>query len=101
MSEKIDKLLAVLDMTEDEQEEWCRDKAMPFRWRDSLADLAFRLRDEMVKNGYASYFYDGMTEVLKAYQKNDCVPSMASFLAYHAQPIHWIIAALIAKEMSK
>ena len=49
-NKKIAELLAVLDMTKFEQKDWVRHNSMPYLWRGSLADLAFRLRDE-VANG--------------------------------------------------
>lgn len=68
--------------------------------RISLADLAFRLRDE-VKGS------EGMNAWVKATKKvfehinpkaNSNYYLTASYFVDNAKPIHWIIAALIAKE---
>ena len=88
----IDELLAVLDMPEEEQEEWCRDKTMPYRWRESLADLAFRLRDEAVVNQGEVAWHRAVVKVC------DYMGKRIVWFKGYAQPIHWVIAALIAKE---
>lgn len=76
----------------------------------SLADLAFRLRDEV---SCMQYWWDG---VLQVYQKCKAdfiavhiklVPEVAElgaaqqWYANAAQPIHFIIASLIAKQLAK
>ena len=67
---KIDDLLAVLDLTEADQYQWCYEHIPEFRNLNlSLADLAFSvLRDEFLEKG---------------------------------NHLHWIIAALIAKELTE
>jgi hypothetical protein len=100
------ELLSVLDMSEDEQWEWCVKNAKSAG--ESLADLAFRLRDELEMEQWPA--------LAKAYE---CVRnkwcndtwqqrhsmglnkkhiSSSLFWLFHAKPIHFIIAALIAKE---
>ena len=59
----------------------------------SIADLAFRLRDEAVKESHKK-FYDAIYEVM-AYCGDDSWASMLWGMAY-AKPIHWVIASLIA-----
>ena len=96
------ELLAVLDMSEDEQFKWLMDndivtsEYVKCSRHLILADLAFRLRDE-VNNGK-------MHEAMYLVQQNvkdapDVLDYATAFWGlYHAKPIHWIIAALIAKE---
>jgi len=94
-------------MSEDGQRKWvlinvCKER-MP---RVSLADLAFRLRDEAIKLSpicfqqarakiyYKVYYYlKGESELVS--KEFLCT---AEWWIEEAKPIHWIIAALIAKE---
>ncbi len=101
------ELLAVLDMSEDEQIEWLRTNvftSMRFReWiRTSLADLAFRLRDEAKGSEGVVKYGKAMQIVCDHFYKceNTTMEIVNSFAAYVAKPIHWIIAALIAKNNS-
>ena len=117
------KLLKVLDMPEKEQRAWVGYFAKEQQWRPcthtschnhkshpcencgriggyyylgSLADLAFRLRDEA---GVIGNMHKGIKMVCKK-----ASPPNKTFIewwAYEAQPIHWIIASLIAKEANK
>lgn len=106
---KTEELLAVLDMSEEldpvgwnEQMYWISrnviddpDEAQAFyKGYISLADLAFRLRDEASVVGK-------MHKGIKAVCKKVCAPNMVwvEWWTYEAKPIHWIIAALIAKEL--
>jgi len=76
----------------------------------SLADLAFRLRDEVValSNGYYIWL-DGIGEVTnymegEVYCETCKRPHKTKALVNwfeHAQPIHWIAAALIAKQLAE
>lgn len=123
---KIDELLAVLDLPEEEQSVWLFDRfATSFmkkmqevgdrlkweenEWRSTkqdamsnqVADLAFRLRDEI---GEGRMFDDLNCEeaVYKYRVKENYRPEMfTSWWICHSKPIHWIIAALIAKELAK
>jgi len=99
------ELLAVLDMSEDEQKqaildlldeetmEWFVDYDM------HLADLAFRLRDEVCKeiNGCEKY-HNG----LEAIYVHKCIKkqcrSFYAWLTYQLEKIDMVIAALIAKD---
>lgn len=101
-------LLKVLDLTEEEQKDWLWNNKL-IHEDESLADLAFRLRDEAVKLSpvcfqkarakiyYQVYYYPIGERVLQS--KNFLCT--AEWWLEEAQPIHWIIAALIAKELSK
>lgn len=96
---KVDELLAVLDMpTVGNQIGWCLKNA-GMKGTESLADLAFRLRDEVryLGNKKDKYFFEARAIV--------CRKSSATvagiWFSRDAQPIHWIIAALIAKELAK
>lgn len=98
------ELLAVLDMSEEEQKQWLHDNFLNREYYyPSLADLAFRLRDEAVLldnfpwacaevYNYAHNYKLGPNEVPAP------TTLMWIWFANQARPIHWIIAALIAKE---
>ena len=115
------ELLAVLDMTDIEQWDWvCRRNLVPAcDWsggryhknvRDCiLADLAFRLRDEV--SGPRSIFdctnlslaFQGAWEQIAEHYQfewREEKDHLDCWIIYQAQPIHWIIAALIAKGMA-
>lgn len=124
MTEKIQELLAVLDAKDPEKKlqgwAWRNDRAL---WRDldggghreiSNADLAFRLRDEVSLELWERaawvvetwfYFPDNQNDtkwILWQAERGCHDPEMtASFLQQKGKPIHFIIAALIAKELSK
>jgi len=121
--DKKEELLKVLDMLEDEQLMWLKKhreeygidnhpssyplKGFPRAARFFLADLAFRLRDEAVKKdlvGYPTGYMECQRvvwiHVINPAQYDD-IPSgkgSGGWWMYCAKPIHWIIAALIAKE---
>lgn len=105
---KTEELLAVLDLTRQEQWEWleakfsetddlhcCLGTPICFTGEQDLANLAFRLRDEMFSSakGKAAWCR-GCRIVIKAANNSDEFPVWS-------QPIHWIIAALIAKHKEK
>ena len=102
-----DKLLAVLDLSEDEQWEWLwkNRQLTHISWNMTatrnmiLADLAFRLRDEVFQKGQR-YAYNNALEEVYEYEKelDKKGTDKAGWGIYWSQPIHWIIAALIAKE---
>ncbi len=93
-----EELLKVLDMSEEDQWVFCAQHCK--KPIESLADLAFRLRDEVLNkvNGILAthalqvvYFYvsgipSGWTDKM-----------VLEWFSFSAKPIHWIIAALIAK----
>ena len=112
MISAIEKLLAVLDMTEEEQTSYLIEVAennLDDEWWNkyfyghiSLADLAFRMRDEanrLKTLKYAQRKVWEKTEYEKAQPFKPMNP-MVWWLDF-SQPIHWIIAALIAKELAK
>ena len=84
------KLLAVLDMSEDEQWDWVFSQHAEVidSGDESLADLAFRLRDETVSTDYKSW-----CEAVDVVLENSARGHWIDF----SRPIDWIIAALIAK----
>jgi len=124
MTKKIDKLLAVLGMPKWKQANYLFNSAnqKPYKERkkdhwyelanaidshdagsetaDHLLDLAmsllaFRLRDEV---GVIGNMHRGIKSVCdKLSPKKDYI----EWWTYEAQPIHWIIASLIAKELVK
>jgi len=92
---KIDEILKVLDMkSEKEQEDWLWDRKL-IHEDESLASLAFRLRDEAEPHEfdlglYEVYLYLKIADV-----------AFGFWARAYCKPIHWIIAALIAKELAK
>lgn len=94
---KIDKLLAVLDMTKEEQWEWLEKKFGAGGFH-SFPTLAFRLRDE------ALFFVDGAERLHKHlfpnHTKKSREENAIGWLANFGKPIHFIITALIAKELA-
>jgi hypothetical protein len=105
-------LLKVLDMSEDEQlfflhNLWQNrqlpqyygfhpidDKFPMSDWnRQLLADLAFRLRDEAIEKDL-----DWDDTLILVWEKLGRPMKYQAFCKYYAKPIHWIIAALIAKD---
>lgn len=102
-------LFKVLDMSEKEQYIWLFGVGIIHHHPtdenqiESLADLAFRLRDEVVKNiDDAEVFHKSCKDViiyLKVKVVGFCDPgTIHDFYMFNAKPIHWIIAALKAKE---
>ena len=113
MTDRTKELLSVLGMSETEQRKWAWNTAqleicqilkiteIEFN-RLSLADLVFRLRDEAIK--LPNYLWAKATKLVYEYTNPASATNFylaASYFADKAQPIHWIIAALIAKELSK
>lgn len=90
---KTEELLAVLDLSEDEQDRWCCLNTNR-RPHEHLADLAFRLRNKVIamEDGLALW----ETAMMEVGHKKDI--SYKVYLTWcHAQarPIDWIIAALL------
>jgi len=123
---KKDKLLAVLDMTEVQQAVWLAkegyiscpltvkefgSKTDDWRWeiwgkknikniKIQLADLAFRMRDEAVKE--LMCWDAAKIEVWQYWCKKESREiQLELFWIDWSRPIHWIIAALIAQEQTK
>ncbi len=94
---KPEELLKLLDMSEDEQKEWCvlytnmRLYEFPDTFAESLADLAFRLRDEAVVK-YGDLVWHKAVVKICGYMWKE-----TAWFKNYGKPIHWIIAALIAK----
>jgi len=104
--QQIQELLKVLDMTEEEQKEWAY--ALP-EWKyddmsNSLADLAFRMRDKVDKaygllwTGSLHYVYCYIIRGSLDYEM-PYVPIFRWF-GIKAKPIDWIIAAKIAEALN-
>ena len=104
MTKEIRDLLAVLDLPEDEQCNWLsQNTEIKFKahltGQESLADLAFRLRDEAVKSfdnwwGY----WERAIEIVYLQSKKE-PDDICDWWMYFSRPIHWIIAALIEKKL--
>ena len=100
------ELLKVLDITKEEQWVWCAKNIKAVG--ESLADLAFRLRDE-AENKEGLWWSGGLSKVFFYLAHSPERFDLSSedrmrqfqWFGTKAKPIHWIIAALIAKEMSK
>ena len=105
MTTEIKELLAVLGLPEEEQRkliwDWVYNEYPGwevFEAPQSLADLAFRLRD---KAGQGR-FVDAIVEVFEfLFGYSDYKSVMMWLCSQECQPVHWIIAALIAKELAK
>lgn len=103
-----EELLKVLDMSEDEQHKWVDNNCelegyksigSGFVPTESLADLAFRLRDEACKeiNGCEKY-HNGLEAIyIHRCKKKQC-QSFYAWLTYQLKPIDMIIATLTAKK---
>ena len=103
-----DELLKVLDMSEDEQRVWLSkrmtvDKGKISDW--SLADLAFRLRDEIIVNEQGKMAWFNALFELNEYigGSEQCTEKSMPFdedrwMCYYGKPIHFIITALKAME---
>jgi len=65
-----------------------------------FADLAFRRRDEVSLKDMAAGVYK-VAQKLKSSDVQLSTEHITTWFGYTAQPIHWIIAALIAKELTK
>ena len=93
-------LLKVLDMSEEEQWVWLEKKYGAGAFH-SFPTLAFMLRDEILKK---EKFWYGNLHIVYSHIKRrrvdyDIAPGVLSqYFLFEAKPIHWIIAALIAKE---
>ena len=103
---KTDKLLAVLDLPEEEQVWWVFENVSSYQnlcGEKTLADLAFRLRDEWAGKLFSRRmsFPKGLKVVWKyKCKKHEAKIAFDYWLCLIAQPIHWIIAALIVKELA-
>ena len=109
-----DKLLAVLGMSEDEQWKWCILHNIKFVG-ESLADCAFRLRDEVkgsegheavnigqrVVSDYVFNLPGNRPTYEQSVKNARFEEDYKSWYADQAKPIHWIIASLIAKGETK
>lgn len=111
--DKIKELLGVLDMDSDSQF-WTIQKYLSPEEAElydtseiSLADLAFRLRDE-VKSKHEKEWYracfivdEGLFNPNGGRGYTEWHGAEAEHGILQRDPIHWIIAALITKELSK
>lgn len=112
-----EEILSVPDMSEEEQWKWLEDNCLSEKdyvyapdfegyqldKKAALADLAFRLRDEASIN----YLPEAMCLVHECVDKGvdkmyqHSLSGGFSWFCFLAQPIHWICAALIAKNLAK
>jgi len=115
MTKKIQELLAVLDMSDSQQRLWLFTHIGKDTSNDrDLADLAFRLRDEAVelntwgqaKELVAVYSDErvgkliGLADGLSGGDRA-IIGARNLFFVNRGRPIHFIDAALIAKELSQ
>lgn len=110
---KTEELLAVLDLPENEQWNWLVKNnigGLAVGEVAHLADLAFRLRDEAAIDW--TNYCEAMTTIWAYWCKSTWADRKTKgedkkhikyrkFWMLHSQPIHWIIAALIAKELKR
>ena len=115
MTTNVDKLIRVLDMPDHKQDEWCSNNATRMTHGEnleSLADLAFRLRDDVVKlpewrkAKELVWIHCGGRATLKLVEGLDgadeaIVLRRNVFFVNDAEPMQWIIAALIAKQLKE
>jgi len=109
MTPEIQDPLTMLDMTEEEQIAFLNRNLYEYGHNDigiSLADLAFRLRDEVVLSNKCQWAWPKVYNAahhfkLEVYEIDAPTTSMWIWFATQAEPIHWIIAALIAKQLAK
>lgn len=93
------ELLAVLAMPEKKQRAWLLANYFHQRMpRESTAELTFRLRDEAMSN---HKFYSAMLDVHQEVEGSADRSQDYVFWAMRARPIHWVIAALLAKQLWK
>lgn len=71
----------------------------PFPYRKSLADLAFRLRDEAVARQDGTWC-EAEHEVYLYLEKDKQGWDLDTWFVMEAEPIHWIITAIRAKELA-
>lgn len=92
------ELLKVLDMSEANQIEWLIMNTLFYKYsqEESLADLAFRLRDEVSRKGFDFQKLLNKVRIDSDSGYEGAVNSIF-WICHIAKPIHWIIAALIAK----
>lgn len=94
-----EKLLAVLGMNHNKQAVWCENpKHGNRRMGESLAELAFKLRDEVCKISCEKY-HEALIKVYnyRVIKDNRQCCGFCAYQAYQIKPIDMIIASLIAK----
>ena len=130
---EIEKLLAVKDMTEEEQwvylakaglmshpwnaqdlklgiELWrwkaYFEREVKDKYQALLADLAFRLRDEVVKDDLANETgdwceaeYEVFLHIIGEENEKDAI-GLDTWCSMYATPIHWIVIAIRAKQLA-
>lgn len=98
-----EKLLAVLDLPEGEQYKWVllESNAHDGLAKLCLADLAFRLRDEAAKESQSAWEQAvGEVKFHCCRDRADWQDMTGAYWFFSAaQPIHWIVAALIANTL--
>lgn len=116
---KTDELLAVLDVPEEEQRKWvnkyCNKEKIDntiliphpelgcedYEIEISLADLAFRLRDETDRHDWETGLFEIYEYLASKQPKKKMLYTFGFWKTAFAQPIHWISAALKAKKLAE
>ena len=99
----------VLAMNENEQYSWVFDNRRKYGYEIEevfsgrvrfmvLADLAFRLRDEVIKTNKQAWLRACQKMYMAKYNVPICSAHDAEDYVLRQEPIVWILAALIAKE---
>lgn len=110
-----DELLAVLDLSEEEQWIWLREvyyntaEHPDNYYSDTLADLAFRLRDEAIKNNsdawakacWQIHQCDSLGEIKYPNIYDTKVLMNSEYWVLTQKAIYWIITALLAALIAK
>ena len=82
-----EEILKLHTMSEEDYTGWLYDRGVFKNRKESLADCAFRMRDEVFKSNAMAWYDVWEWEFFKA-----AIPMCVA-----AKPIHWIQAALLAK----
>ena len=107
MNKNKQELLAVLDMSEKEQRKWLLINYFHQRMPGiSNADLAFRLRNEVIAKddeseidcNWCEASYEVYLYVIGEENEMEAKEGLDTWFTMRAQPIHWIITALITME---
>jgi hypothetical protein len=105
-----EEILNLDKLSEGEQVEWLlknhiiKNRVVKYSWGttdvyESLADCAFRLRDEVFRK--VPNVFMKMRIIFNTVNKNPLIDDWNFWFAYNAAPIHFIQAALLAKGEGK
>lgn len=103
-SDKIKEFLAILDKTKDEQIQWCDCNCDYDERNESLADLAFRMKYHFLESycDAKKRFTDAIELIGSHIIEYSPIgkDTIYDWFVFQSQPIHWIVASLVAKEIA-